>query len=98
MLSNYNVRDLFDAFLYGAGLMHKTPHIKNAHRATFLQIYDKEKREEVLFALNTSLQQLLNHVTRVTTVVRQDFSHWLHQYNLPLPDVRWHDRLFEISK
>jgi hypothetical protein len=96
-LDSYTVRDLFDAFMYGASLMHKPPHPRSQHRALFLQIYDQEPREKVLYALNMSMKLMLNHVGNIAVVVYREFGNWLHRYSLPLPDVRWHDRLFDIK-
>lgn len=98
LLPGYTVCELFDAFMYGASLMHKAPHIDSKHRTRFLQIYDAEPREQVLYALNMSMKLMLNHVGNIAVVLRRDFAEWLHDHSLPLPDVRWHDRLFEIPR
>jgi hypothetical protein len=97
MLPGYTFRELFDAFMYGASLMHKVPRINSSHRARFLQIYDKEPREKVLYALNMSMKTMMNHVGNIAAVLYRDFSNWLHEHSLPLPDVRWHDRLFDVK-
>ena len=96
VLPGYTVRELFDAFMYGASLIHKPPHVNSAHRAKFLQIYDNEPRATVLYALNMSMKTMMNHVGNVAAVLYRDFGHWLHDHSLPLPDVRWHDRLFDV--
>ncbi len=98
LLPGYTVRELFDAFMYGAGLLHKIPDVGDPKRKLFLDIYDKEPRHTMLYALHMSLKTLMNHVGRVTVVIYRDYSHWLHDYGLPLPDTRWHDRLFEIAE
>lgn len=98
MLPGYTVLQVFEAFMYGASLMHKAPDIKSIHRAEFLQIHDNEPREKVLYALNMSMKLMLNHVGNVSIVVYRDFAEWLHEHSLPLPDVRWHDRLFNIQR
>lgn len=97
MMPGYTVRELFDAFMYGASLMHKMPIETDAGRIRFLEIYDNQPRHRLLYALNMSLKILMNYVGNVTAVVYRDFSHWLHDYRLPLPDTRWHDRLFDIK-
>jgi hypothetical protein len=97
MLPDYTVRQLFDAFMYGAGLLHKIPAVGDTKRKQFLEIYDKQPRHTVLYALHMSLKTLTNHVGAVTTVIYRDYSHWLHDYRLPLPDTRWHDGMFEIN-
>ena len=97
MLPAYTVRELFDAFMYGAALLHKMPAVGDPKRRRFLDIYDKEPRHRTLYALHMSLKLLMNHVGAVTIVVYRDYAHWLHDYSLPLPDTRWHDKLFEIK-
>lgn len=96
MLAAYTVRELFDAFMYGARLMHASPDPKKPNGDHFLRICDNEPRHEVLYALNISLKLLLNHVGKAAAVIHQDFGTWLTKHNLPRPNVRWHDRLFEI--
>jgi hypothetical protein len=98
MLPGYTVRELFDAFMYGAGLMHKIPDVGDPKRKHFLDIYDKQPRYKLLYALNISLKTLMNYVGGVTVVIYRDYAHWLDDYKLPPPDTRWHDRLFEIKE
>lgn len=97
MLPGYTVRQLFDAFMYGAALLHKIPGVDDPKRQRFLDIYDNQPRHTLLYALNMSLKTLTNYLGRVTVVIRRDYSHWLHDYGLPLPDTRWHNKLFEIN-
>jgi hypothetical protein len=96
MLPGYTVRELFDAFMYGAALLHKIPEVGDPKRQRFLDLYDKQPRHTLLYALHMSLKSLMNHVGGVTTVIYRDYSHWLYDYALPLPDTRWHNTLFEI--
>jgi len=84
--------------MYGASLMHKAPHVNSAHRAHFLQIYDNEPRQTVLYALNMSMKTMMNHVGNIAAVLYRDVSKWIHDHSLPLPDVRWHDRLFNVKR
>jgi len=97
-LTGYTVRELFEAFLYGAGLFHKFPGPNSEKRIQFLRLYDNEQRHTVFFALHGSLRSILNHVGNLAVVIRRDFSHWQNTYSLPLPDVRWHDRLFNLER
>lgn len=97
MLPGFTVRELFDAFMYGAALLHKMPPVGNPKRQQFLDIYDKQPRHKLLYALHMSLKTLMNHVGGVTAVIYRDYSHWLRDYGLPLPDTRWHNKLFEIK-
>ena len=97
MMRGCTVRELFDAFMYGASLMHKMPPVGDRKRQRFLEIYDMQPRHKLLYSLNGSLRLLMNHVGNVTIVIYRDFSHWLHDYSLPLPDTRWHGQLFDIN-
>jgi len=98
MLDDYTVREVFDAFIYGAGLMHSSPHLRSpTNRERFRKLDDRERREKVLYALHTSLRRLLNHCSRVATVIYQDLGRWIEDHGLPRPDVRWHDRLFRVE-
>lgn len=97
MLQAYTVREIFDAFMYGASLMHKAPQVKSNHRSRFLQIYDNEPRHRVLFSLNMSMKTMMNHVGCIAAVLYRDFSHWIHEHSLPLPDIRWHEQLFDFQ-
>lgn len=97
MLSSYTVRELFDAFMYGAALLHKMPDVEDPKRKRFLEIYDKQPRHTVLYELHMSLKTLMNHVNAITLVIYRDYSHWLSDFGLSPPDTRWHDRLFKIK-
>ncbi len=97
MLPGYTVRELFDAFMYGAALLHKIPDVGDPKRKRFLDIYDNQPRHTLLYALHMSLKTLMNHVGGVTVVIYRDYSHWMHDYKLPLPDTRWHDRLLQVK-
>jgi hypothetical protein len=91
------VHDLFDAFMYGAALMHKMPPECDPVRRRFMEIYDKHPLHNVLYSLKMSLRLLMNHVGNVAVVIHRDYSNWLYEYCLPLPDTRWHEKLFEIK-
>jgi hypothetical protein len=96
MLPECTMRELFDAFMYGAALLHKIPDVGDQKRKRFLAIYDKQPRYTLLYALHMSLKTLMNYVGGVTAVIYHDYSHWLNDYALPLPDTRWHESIFEI--
>jgi hypothetical protein len=93
-LTGYTVREVFEAFLYGAGLLHRLPRESDDTRNRFLQLHDTEKPYRVLFALNGSLSTLGSSVSKLAVVIYRDYAYWQHTYGLPLPGVRWHDRLF----
>ncbi|MCH7688279.1 MAG: hypothetical protein IH899_16615 [Planctomycetes bacterium] len=93
-INDYTLRQIFDAFMYGAGLMHKIPDVNDATLRRFLDICDNFPRARLLYAMNMQLMVLMNHVGNVATIIHQDFAHWQSEYSLPLPDIRWHDGLF----
>ncbi len=95
-IKNYTLRQLFDAFMYGAALMHKIPEDGDTSLKRFLDIYDNYPRARLPYAINTSLMVLLNHVGNIAIIIQQDYAHWQNAHSLPLPDVRWHDRLFDV--
>jgi len=99
-IKNYTCRQIFYAFMYGAGLMHKIPdeadpRFKGRFKC-FLDIYDNTPPARLLYALNTSLMALMNNVSNIAVVIHQDYAHWQNNHGLSLPDVRWHDRLFNM--
>ena len=95
-IKTYTLRQIFNAFIYGAGMMHKVPDGDSTHKR-FLDMYDNFPRSRVLYALNTPLMILMNHVGNVASVLHQDYAHWQHTYSLPLPEIRWHDRIFDAK-
>jgi hypothetical protein len=97
MLPGDTGREVFDAFMYGAGLLHKIPREQDTKRQKFLELYDKQPRHKLLYSLNMFMKLLMNHVGAATVVIYRDYSHWLHDYNLPLPDTRWHSKLFDMK-
>jgi hypothetical protein len=97
MMPGYTVRELFDSFLYGAALLHKISPVGDAKRKRFLDIYDNQPRHALLYSLNTSLGLLMKPVGNITQVIHRDYTHWLHDYGLPPPETRWHNKLFEIK-
>ena len=97
MLPAYTPEELFEAFMYGASLLHTVPREGDSKQARFIAICDHEPRQKVLFAMNGSLRILMKHVGNVATVIYRDYSHWLQDYKLPAPDIRWHENLFRIK-
>lgn len=97
-LTGHTVRQLFEAYLYGAGLLHKFPKHGDDTRTRFLQLHDEETPYKVMLALHGSLRQLANHFGALALVIHRDFAHWQKTYSLPAPDVRWHDRLFNLER
>ena len=91
-------RELFDAFMYGAALLHKMPKVEDTKRKRFLEIYDNIPRHVLLYVFHMSLKMLMNHIGAVASVICRDYSYWLRTYGLPPPDTRWHERLFEVIK
>lgn len=89
-LKGYSVRQLFDAFMYGAGILHKFPKKDAGNKKRMLELIDEKPRHEVLYALHMSLRMATNHTMRASALMRRDFGNWLSEYSLPRPNVRWH--------
>ncbi len=96
-VKNLTLLQLFDAFIYGAYLMHSISSVTEENRKRFLEIYDNQPLAPTLLALNVGMEMAMNHVSNIAVVIYQDFAHWQSAYSLPLPDVRWHDRVFDVQ-
>lgn len=94
MLPDYTAEQLIEAFMYGASIFHGIPMEQCPKRQNFRRIIADNDREMVLYALHASLKQLQNHLSGVAAVIYQDFSNWIPDNSLPLPDVMWHHNLF----
>lgn len=97
MLPEFTIEQLLRAFMYGASILHSIPHDRSDSKKHFHQLVANYERAKVLYALNSALKQLQNHVSALAAVVYQDFAHWLNRYSLPLPDVIWHFSLFHCQ-
>jgi hypothetical protein len=88
-------RELFDAFSYGALIMHVPSRVRDKETLTnFEQLYRSERREMVRLALHWLLMSLMNHVAAAGRLMHQDYAHWLKTYGLPKPNVFWQIDMF----
>lgn len=97
-LPDYTIEQIFEAFIYGARILHGMPHDQSTSQRHFHEINSNFDREIVLYSLHSSLKELQNHLSRVAAVIHQDFSHWIQNCNLPLPNVIWHSNLFDFRR
>jgi hypothetical protein len=88
-------RELIEAFLYGALILHSIEGVKKTEmRDKFKELETKYAKEKIAFCLNTCFKLLLNHVSNVAAVIYQDFAHWQSKYTIPKPDIFWHSSIF----
>jgi len=88
------LRDLMDAFLYGALIMHGPNKASRKHRQRFQSIITNSPREEVLFELYNGLKSLSACASKVASVLYRDIAHWQQNEWIPAPEVWWHYELF----
>jgi hypothetical protein len=86
--------ELFGAMIYGAHLVHSRRGTKSKPLATFRNLLATTTRERLLFEMHGSLRRMMNHVSKISAVIYQDYSHWVNDGLLPRPDVMWHESLF----
>src|SRR5579862_4971380 len=91
------LRDLIDAFLYGALLFHGPNKAFKIHRRLFQSVITGHLREEILYSLNMGMTGLCSHASGVAMVLHKDMAHWQHSGWIPAPNVWWHSRLFGQS-
>lgn len=91
-VDEYTSREIFDAFLYGASLIHRKPTPQK--RSVFRALNESFRREHLLFALNGALRLLLNPISNVAVIIHRDVFEWIDQYSLPQPDIPLHNRVF----
>jgi hypothetical protein len=81
-----SVKDVMDAFLYGARLMHSRP--RDASTTQRLRdILSKTPREHLVMAYHSGMKFLLTHALTVYPVIKQDFLHWTAEVGLAKPDL-----------
>lgn len=81
-LHGCTVTQLFDAFLYGTGIVH-SPNGKDQrncnHRNRISKLVKQYGREKVIMAVNESFWMVFGYAVDVFHVVKQDYEHWTEQ-------------------
>lgn len=95
---NYTTQELFDAFVYGSSLLHVCDKPGKPKRELFLKILrDNENKHKEFFSLNAGLKQLAGHISKIALLINHDFGYWLANFNVPKPEIYWHNKLFEVK-
>jgi hypothetical protein len=94
---NATVKELFDAFLYGAFLAHSIRKAKPENRARLARIYENTPKDKYLLALHVSLHQLSGHACNIVCAMYKDYAHWLNNLGVAKPNILWHTGLFKLE-
>jgi hypothetical protein len=89
-LHGCTVRELFEAFLYGTGILH-SPNDRDPrnreNRSRLSEIVRQHGREKVIMAVNESFWMALGYAVDVFHVVKQDYEHWTDQKGCAKSDM-----------
>jgi len=81
------VKQLFNAFLYGTGIVHSPINRNRAHRKRLSMLVKEYGREKVIMAVNQSFWMVLAYAIDVFHVVKQDYEHWTEQVGCARSDM-----------
>ncbi len=73
------VKQLFNAFLYGTGIIHSPINRNRADRKRLSMLVKQYGREKVIMAVNQSFWMVLAYAIDVFHVVKQDYEYWTEQ-------------------
>ena len=89
-LHGCTVRELFEAFLYGTGIVH-SPNDRDPrnreNRSRLSEIVKQHGREKVIMAVNESFWMALRYAVDVFHIVKQDYEHWTEQEGCAKSDM-----------
>jgi hypothetical protein len=86
-LQGCTVKQLFDAFLYGTGIVHSPSDINRENRNRLSKIVGQYGREKVIMAVNQSFWMALGYAVDIFHVVKQDYEHWTEQEGCAKSDM-----------
>ncbi len=86
-LQGCSVKHLFEAFLYGTGIVHSPSDRNHENRNRLSKLVRQHGREKVLMALNESFWMVLKYAIDVFHVVKQDYEHWTEQEGCAKSDM-----------
>ena len=78
-LQGCSVKQLFDAFLYGTGIVHSPIKRNRENRNKLSELVRQHGREKVIMAVNESFWMTLKYAIDVFHIVKQDYEHWTEQ-------------------
>jgi hypothetical protein len=91
------LRDLSDAFLYGALVFHGPEKAYEKHKQRFQAMITQRSREELLYSLNVGMRSACSHAVAVSHLVYKELADWQNNRWISAPNVWWHSNLFESS-
>lgn len=86
-LQGCTVRQLFNAFLYGTGMVHSPGNRDRENRNRLSDLVRQHSREKLIMAVNESFWMALNYAVNVFHVVKQDYEHWTEQEGCAKSDM-----------
>ncbi|MFC1783831.1 hypothetical protein ACFL02_09650, partial [Planctomycetota bacterium] len=86
-LQGCTVRQLFNAFLYGTGMVHSPDNRDRENRNRLSDLVRQNSREKVIMAVNASFWMALEYAVHVFHVVKQDYEHWTEQEGCAKSDM-----------
>ncbi len=87
-------KDLIEAFLYGALVLHSNLNVKPFKKDNFKKLLDSLGRIKFVFCLNSCLRLLYNNISTVAPLIEHDFAYWQNNEGIPAPDIYWHSKIF----
>jgi hypothetical protein len=87
-------RELFEAFMYGAHVLHSRSQENEAHAKRLRDLLKSYHPQVLLGLLNGGLIELDNHVAGMARIIYPEFQRWFSGDKLPPPDVYWQNQLF----
>jgi hypothetical protein len=75
-LQGCTVKQLFNAFLYGTGLVHSPKDRNRNNRNRLSGLVGQHSREKVIMAVNDSFWMALEYAVDVFHVIKQDYEYW----------------------
>jgi len=89
-LQGCTVKKLFNAFLYGTGIVHSPSdreHGNRENRNRLSGIVSQHGREKVIMAVNESFWMVFGYAVNVFHVVKQDYEHWTEKEGCAKSDM-----------
>lgn len=86
-LKECTVKQLFESFLYGTGILHSPSDINRKKRSKLFELVRKNSREKVIMAVNGSFWMVLQYAVNVFHIVKQDYEHWTEQEGCAKSDI-----------
>lgn len=78
-LQRCTVKELFEAFIYGTGIVHSPSDRNRENRNRLFDLVRQHSREKVIMAVNESFWMALKYAVDVFHVVKQDYEYWTEQ-------------------